>query len=94
MGFAKALAELTQAFPDLQTWIEDLVIDEQHSRVAVRWVAEGIHRDTFLGLEPTYQRTTFTGIEILEVAGGQITGRWGEWDFPFLQQASQVFRAD
>ena len=81
-GFALGLTEVITAFPDLQRWIEDLVIDEQRSRVAVRWVAEGIQQASFLGQDPTHQRTVFTGIEILEVAGGQITGRWGDWDFP------------
>ena len=93
-GFAQGLAELVRAFPDLQTWIEDVVIDEQRSRVAVRWVAEGIHRNAFMGLDPTGQRTTFAGIEILEVTGDQITGRWGEWDFPFHLQEPQGSHAD
>ena len=94
MGFALGLAELTRAFPDLQTWIEDLVIDEQRSRVAVRWVAEGIHRVAFMGLEPNFQRTIFTGIEILEVVAGQITGHWGERDFPLRFQMPQGSHAD
>jgi predicted ester cyclase len=93
-GFALGLAELTKAFPDLQTWIEDLVIDEYRSRIAVRWVAEGIHRGALLGLDPTHQRTTFAGIEILEVAEGQVTGRWGEWNFPLPQQAPLPFPTD
>jgi predicted ester cyclase len=81
-GFALGLAELTQAFPDLQTWSEDLVIDEHCSQVAVRWAAEGIHRGALLGLDPTHQRTTFAGIEILEVAEGQVTGRLGGMELP------------
>ncbi|MEW5825872.1 MAG: ester cyclase [Candidatus Bipolaricaulota bacterium] len=79
-GFAAGLAELVAAFPDLETWVDDLVIDELRSRVAVRWSARGTHRQRFLGVEPTDRRTTFCGIEIVEVRGGRITRRWGEWD--------------
>jgi len=79
-GFAEGLAELVCAFPDLETTIDDLVIDETTSRVAVRWTARGTNRAHFLGIGPTNRVTIFRGIEIIEIRGGRIARRWGEWD--------------
>jgi steroid delta-isomerase-like uncharacterized protein len=79
-AFAQALAELIEAFPDLRTRVEDLVVDAQASCVAVRWSATGTNRRPFLGVGPTERATPITGIEIIEVRGGRIVRRWGEWD--------------
>jgi len=79
-GFAAGLAELVHAFPDLQTRVEALVIDENAGSIAVRWSARGENHAAFLGIGPTRRRTTITGIEIIEVRAGRIQRRWGEWD--------------
>ncbi len=79
-GFAAGLAEWEQAFPDVQTRIEQLVVDEAVSTVAVRWSATGINRAQYLGVGPTERATYIAGIEIIEVRGGRIVRRWGEWD--------------
>lgn len=79
-GFAEGLVELLRAFPDLETTVEDLVIDEAASRVAVRWAAWGTNCAPLLGVGPTNRATPFSGIEIVEVRDGRIARRWGEWD--------------
>ncbi len=79
-GFAQGLAELARAFPDLQTTVEGLVIDETKSQVAVRWSSRGTNKTRFLGVGPTNQLTVITGIEIIEVQDDRIVRRWGEWD--------------
>jgi steroid delta-isomerase-like uncharacterized protein len=79
-GFADGLRELVRAFPDLQTRIEQLVVDLENSRVAVRWSARGTNRAAFLGIGPTERLTSITGIEIIEIKQGQVIRRWGEWD--------------
>ncbi len=79
-GFAQGLAELVRAFPDLQTRVEDLVIDEAASKVAVRWSATGTNRGRYLGIGPTNRRTALSGIEIIEVRDGRVVRRWGDWD--------------
>lgn len=79
-GFAAGLAELVEVFPDLHTTVEDLVVDEAHARVAVRWAAQGTNRRRFLDAGPTHRLTRFTGIEIIEIRDGRIRRRWGEWD--------------
>jgi steroid delta-isomerase-like uncharacterized protein len=79
-AFAGALAETAAAFPDLHTWVEDLVVDPVRARVAIRWAALGTNLHPFLGIGPTGRRTPITGIEIIEARDGRIVRRWGEWD--------------
>lgn len=84
-AFADGLADLVAAFPDLETRVDDLVIDESASKVAVRWSATGTNRLTFLGIGPTGRKTPITGIESIEVRDGKIVRRWGEWDISALR---------
>ncbi len=79
-GFAQGLLELVDAFPDLQTNVEDLVIDTQERRVAIRWSATGVNKARYLGVGPTDKLTHITGIEIIEIRDDRIVRRWGEWD--------------
>jgi steroid delta-isomerase-like uncharacterized protein len=79
-AFAEGLAELVRAFPDLQTKVDDLVVDDETERVAVRWSAVGTNREPFLGIGPTGKKTPITGIEIIEIREERIVRRWGEWD--------------
>ena len=79
-GLAQGLADLVRAFPDLQTRVEDVVVDEAASKVAVRWSATGTNRERFLGIGPTHRRTALSGTEIIEVRDGRVVRRWGNWD--------------
>lgn len=71
-GFAQGLRELIRAFPDLNTTIDDLVVDTVKRRIAIRWSATGTNRVRFLDVGPTHEPTRLTGIEIIEVQGGKI----------------------
>jgi predicted ester cyclase len=79
-GFKQGLVAWYVAFPDLDVRVDDLVVDLDQSKVAVRWSAVGTHRGRFLGAEPTGKVIHFRGIEIITVAGDALTERWGEWD--------------
>ncbi len=79
-AYLRDLEEFIAAFPDMTARVEDMVIEESSGKVAVRWSLEGTNRRRFLGVGPTGRRTTITGIEIIEIAGGHIVKRWGEWD--------------
>jgi len=79
-GFGQGLAAFARAFPDVRTVADDLVVDVERSRVAVRWTATGTNAGRYLGAGPTHAVTRITGIEIIEVAAGRIVRRWGEWD--------------
>lgn len=79
-GFAAGLKLMTEAFPDLRTVIEGLVVDTARSSVAVRWSSVGTNRKEFLGIGPTGRSVSIRGIEIIEIADNKIVRRWGEWD--------------
>ena len=79
-AFASGLAELIRAFPDLETSVDDLLIDEPAGKVGVRWSSRGTNREEYLGVGPTGRQTVITGIEIIEVRDDRIVRRWGEWD--------------
>jgi steroid delta-isomerase-like uncharacterized protein len=89
-AFAMGLKQLIDAFPDLQTKVEDMVVDELRQRVAVRWSSVGTNKRMFLGIGPTNRKTTITGIEIIEISNGCIRKRWGEWDISAHQANSMV----
>jgi steroid delta-isomerase-like uncharacterized protein len=79
-GFAAGLRAMTEAFPDLRTAVDGLVIDEAQQQLAVRWSASGTNRGAYLGHGPTQRLTRINGIEVIEVRDGRIVRRWGEWD--------------
>mgnify|MGYP003576918546 CR=1 FL=1 len=85
-GFAEGLKEMLYAFPDLITTVEDLVVDEQQARVAVRWRAQGTNKYPFLGHGPTNKESVITGIEIIYIVDNQIVRRWGEWDITSFKE--------
>lgn len=82
------MRELYAAFPDFRVKIEDLVVEEPTGRIAIGWSATGTHKGLFEGIQPTNQRITFTGIEIVVVSRGRIRERWGEWNG--LEQLAQL----
>ena len=89
-GFALGLKQLVDAFPDLVTKVEDMVVDEHAQRVAVRWSSVGTNKLAFLGAGPTNRKTPITGIEIIEISDGRIRRRWGEWDITAHKADAQV----
>src|SRR5438093_673588 len=60
--FRDLLAALYEAFPDLRWEIADSVAER--NRVAYRWVSEGTHLGTYLGVPPTHKVIGASGITI------------------------------
>src|SRR5688572_4452510 len=56
-GFAAGLKAMTEAFPDLETVVDDLVVDVERRTVAVRWTSRGTNARSFLGVGPTGKLT-------------------------------------
>lgn len=79
-GFAQGLREFTDAFPDLNTKVDDLIVEPESGKIAVRWTATGTNARRFHGIGPTNRVTEIRGIEIIHVVNGKIVKRWGEWD--------------
>ena len=76
---AKAAHQIMLAgFPDYQTVIDDLIVEED--KVAARITMTGTHMGSFMGIPTTGRRVSFTGIYIARIANRKIVEHWGEED--------------
>jgi predicted ester cyclase len=83
-GFKQFLAMLADAFPDLHVTIEDILTDRD--KVVVRLSIRGTHRGELMGIPPTNKPATWSGIDIVRIAGGKMAERWGERDLLRLME--------
>ena len=58
--------------------IEDLITDGD--RVCMRWTGYGRHEQEFMGVEPTHEEMTTTGITIARIEDGTIAELWSNYD--------------
>lgn len=77
-GLRIAVAEYREAFPDLQMTVEDLVADGD--RVVHRFTLRGTHAGPFMGIPPTGQVVTVTGIAIDRLADAKVAESWVSFD--------------
>jgi steroid delta-isomerase-like uncharacterized protein len=73
-GVKRYVAAYRFAFPDARFVVEDQIA--QGEKVVTRWSARGTHQGKFLGIVPTGQEVTVTGIEFDHVVGGRIEEAW------------------
>ena len=79
----------TDAFPDLQNIIEDMIAEGD--KVMVRLAVSGTQRGEFMGIAPTNKRVSWTSIIIYRIAGGKVTERWASTDvFGVMQQLGAI----
>jgi steroid delta-isomerase-like uncharacterized protein len=77
--FKASIVSTRHAFPDLETTIDDLVV--QGSRAAVRWHSTGTHTYPFLGVPATRRRVRVDGATFVEFDGsGRVATEWHTWD--------------
>ena len=74
-GFVRAYRD---AFPDGRTTVEAVI--SESDRVAYRWSFRGTHEGELMGLPPTGERVTITGITVDRVSGGKIEEEWNIFD--------------
>lgn len=88
-AFRPHAESITTAFPDLQFDIQDQIAEDD--RVMTRFVLSGTHDGPFMGIEPTGEEVTMSGIVIYRFANGKIVERWGEANtVGFLQQIGKM----
>jgi steroid delta-isomerase-like uncharacterized protein len=80
----RTLAELIEAFPDVEATIEEMIAEGE--RVAVRWVDSGTHKGTWRGVAPTGKQVELRGATIFNIEGGKIVAGMGEIDFMGLMR--------
>jgi predicted ester cyclase len=77
-GMKQALTYYHRAFPDVKGTIDDIFAGGD--RVAVRWSARGTHQGEWLGVPPTGQHSTLSGITIYRIAEGKAVEGWNSID--------------
>jgi steroid delta-isomerase-like uncharacterized protein len=79
----------SQAFPDLQVEIEDMMAEED--RVATRWRMRGTHTGPLLGIDASGRSINVSGLRIDRFAKGKVVETWGSWDvLGMLEQIGAV----
>ena len=59
-------------------------------KVATRWIAHGTHQGEFMGIAPSGQRMSVTGMSFHRIEQGRIQESWDDWDaLSMLQNMSE-----
>ena len=88
-GQRQVLSMYSTAFPDTHFTVEDMIAEGD--KVVVRLSMSATQQGAFLGQPPTGKHVTFTGIDIIRIAGGKLVERWAETDMlGMLQQLGVV----
>ncbi len=77
------------AYPDTRFVVEDQIAEGD--RVVTRWTGQGTHQGELMGISPTGNRVTVTGIEFDRVSGGKLQETWVNYDaLGMMQQLGAV----
>jgi steroid delta-isomerase-like uncharacterized protein len=66
------------AYPDTHFTVEDQIAEG--NEVVTRWTGQGTHQGELMGISPTGNQMTVTGIEVDRVSGGKIEESWVSYD--------------
>jgi steroid delta-isomerase-like uncharacterized protein len=87
--FKQSSAGLFTAFPDFHLIIDDEVAEGD--KIAKRWTVTGTHKGVFMGIPPTENYITITGINFYRIADGKIVETWWSSDaLGMLQQLGVI----
>jgi predicted ester cyclase len=78
----RTVAELLEAFPDLETETELILAEGDLVSAHQRW--SGTHQGAVAGLEPTRRRVDFTSTAVFRIRDGQIAEAWDEIDLGII----------
>ena len=77
-GAKQVFSSINTAFPDLHVNIEDMVAEGD--KVVARVTMSGTHQGEFMGIDPTGNRVTITGMDLVRIAEGKIVEHWANFD--------------
>ena len=77
-GVKDYFSSLHAAFPDVHMDVEDMIAEGD--KVVARVSVSGTHQGEFMGIAPTGNRVTITGIDILRITDGKAVEHWGKFD--------------
>lgn len=72
------------AYPDTRFTVEDQIAEGDE--VVTRWTGRGTHQGELMGIPPTGQEVTVTGIEFDRVSGGKLEETWVNYDAMGMMQ--------
>lgn len=72
------VAAMSEAFPDLRVAEADNI--REGNKAAFRWVMTGTQKGEFMGAAPTGKVVEAMGMDVVQLAGGEIVEHWGEFD--------------
>jgi predicted ester cyclase len=73
-AFHQFFASVATAFPDYQLNIDNLIV--KGDKVMARYTISGTHQGDFMGLAPTHQKVTITGIDVFRLDKGRVVEHW------------------
>ena len=76
--YKKSLADMLSVFVNTSFTVEAQIAEGD--QVVSRFTGTSVHRGTFLGVDPTGQETSYSGITIHRIADGKIVEEWSESD--------------
>jgi steroid delta-isomerase-like uncharacterized protein len=76
--YKQSLADMLAVFENTSFNIEAQIAEGD--QVVSRYRGTSVHRGRFLGVDPTGQETSYSGITIHRIADGKIVEEWGESD--------------
>ena len=77
-GLTQFVSMIRSAIPDLRITIEDDMAEGD--KVVTRWIGQGTHQGELMGVAPTGNQLTFTGITIHRIEDTKIVEEWSNWD--------------
>jgi steroid delta-isomerase-like uncharacterized protein len=83
-GLAQFVSMMRSAFPDLRITVEDDMAEGD--KVVTRWTGQGTHQGELMGIAPTGNQVTMTGITIHRIEDTKIVEEWSNWDALGLMQ--------
>ncbi len=77
--YKRSVLEMLAAFSNTGFAVESQIAEGD--LVASRFTGTSVHRGAFLGVAPTGEETTYTGMTFHRIVAGRIVEEWGESDF-------------
>jgi predicted ester cyclase len=73
-AFKEFFEAVSQAFPDYKLTIDNMLV--KGDRVMARYTISGTQKGSFLGMAPTNEKLTITGIDIFRLEKGRVIQHW------------------
>jgi steroid delta-isomerase-like uncharacterized protein len=86
-GLKQLIAAYRTAFPDLMVTLDDIFAEGE--MVAFRWSVNGTHLGDWLGIPPTGNHVTATGITLFRIAFGKVVESWTSIDLSPAEEELQ-----